>query len=152
MTTGEIKEAMRTQGISMKEMADELGVSYDSLRQILAGQRSMTLQLERHITRVLGEAKTQLIMVTVDLPEATARLWTPGWSKLNVQEQQKAATAAAQAIVEQLIEKGAQGLGEEDLAALKALNLPGGELPTVGGGEPDGMPRDAYPAPLDSMA
>lgn len=152
MTTGEIKEAMRTQGISMKEMADELGVSYDSLRQILAGQRSMTLQLERHITRVLGEAKTQLIMVTVDLPEATARLWTPGWSKLNVQEQQKAATAAAQAIVEQLIEKGAQGLGEEDLAALKALNLPGGGAATVGAAAPTGTTSADYGDALAPMA
>ena len=136
----------------MKEMADELGVSYDNLRQILAGQRTMTLQLKRHIERVLGEAKTQLIMVTVDLPEVTARLWTPGWSKLNAQEQKKAATAAALAIVEQLIERGAQGLDADDLAALKALNLPGGELPTVGGGAPPGITPDADPEALAPMA
>lgn len=138
MTTEEIKDALRRLGISMRDLADELGVSYDNLRQILSGQRSMTLQLERHIARILGEAKTQLIVVAVDMPEAIAKLWTPGWATLTSEEQQKAAKAAAREISKQLIKLGEESLSEEDLAVLKSINLPGGELPTVGGGAPAG--------------
>lgn len=136
MTTEEIKDALRRLGISMRDLAEELGVSYDNLRQILSGQRSMTLQLERHIARILGEAKTQLIVVAVDMPEAIAKLWTPGWSTLTSEEQQKAAKAAACEIAKQLIKLGEESLSEDDLAVLKSINLPGGELPTVGGGAP----------------
>ena len=152
MTLEEIKESMARQGITMKGLAETLGVSYDSFRQILAGQRKMTLQLERHIARVLGEMKSQMFIVTVDFPEVAAKLWTPGFSRLNAEDQKKAAIAAAQSIVEILKEKGAGCLSEDELAALENLNLPGGGLPTVGGSAPAGTISEPYPEALAPMA
>ena len=143
---------MSRQGLSMKNLAETLGISYDSLRQILAGQRKMTLQLERHIARVLGEMKSQMFIVTVDFPDVAAKLWTPGFSRLSTEDQKKAALAAAQSIVALLKEKGSGCLSDEELAALENLNLPGGGLPTVGGSAPAGITPEAYPAALAPMA
>lgn len=127
MTIQEIKAEMKRQGLSMHALASKLGVSYDTLRLILSGVRPLKEQLARHIEYVLGVAKTQVLVFTVDLPEATARVWAPGWDKLSAEEKEKAAAAVGQAAADALISKG------ETL------------LPT-------GTDSEPYPAPLDDMA
>lgn len=53
MTHEQIKAAIKEQGYTIKAFARILGVSYDSLRQTLSGQRALTEQLRRHIILAL---------------------------------------------------------------------------------------------------
>lgn len=53
MTNAQIKAAIKAKGYTIKAFADVLGVSYDSLRQTLSGQRTLTEQLRRHILLAL---------------------------------------------------------------------------------------------------
>ena len=150
MTIQEIKAEMKRQGLSMHALSAKLGVSYDNLRLILSGVRPLKEQLSRHIEYVLGVARTQVIVFTVDLPEATARVWAPGWEKLSTEEKEKAAAAVGQAAADALIARGESLLPPADL--IQQTKQPGGVLPTVGGSAPAGMGSAPYPAPLDDMA
>lgn len=55
MTLEEINAEMETRQIKVGQLAEELGVNVNSLRQILAGQRPLTEQLSRHIAHILGQ-------------------------------------------------------------------------------------------------
>ena len=132
MTISDIKEALKLQGMSVKELAEKLGMSYTNTRLMLSGARPMSLQVERHIAYVLGAAKTQAVMITVDLPEAVARVWAPGWETLTAAEQETAGRAVLEAAADALVKRGAAIVAE-----CEGKKLPGGE---------------SYPAPLDSMA
>lgn len=125
MTIEQIKAEMKQQGVSLRELADKLGVNYDSLRLILSGVRPLKEQLARHIDFVLGAAKTQVFVFTVDLPEATARVWAPGWEKLTKEEQQKAAAAVGQAAADALVKRGEALLSPHELDQLKEAKMPG---------------------------
>ena len=147
MTIPEIKEALKQQGMSVKELAEKLGMSYTNTRLMLSGARPMSLQIERHIDYILGAAKTQAVMITVDLPETVARVWAPGWETLTEAEQEAAGKAVLEAAADALIKRGASIVAEYE-----GRKQPGGELPTVGGSAPTGTDSAAYAAPLDSMA
>ena len=143
MTISEIKDALREQGMTVKDLADKLGMSYTSTRLMLSGARPMSVQIERHIDYVLGAAKSQAVIITVDLPEAVARVWAQGWELLTEAEQAVAGKAVVDAAAEALIKRG---------TAIVADKTPGGVLPPVGGGAPAGTEAEPYPSPLDDMA
>lgn len=152
MTIEQIKAEMKQQGLSIQQMADKLGVNYDSLRLILSGVRPLKEQLSRHIDFVLGAAKTQVFLFTVDLPEATARVWAPGWEKLTEEEKQKAAAAVGQASAEALARRGEALLTPQEQELLKGTKQPGGGAATVGAAAPHGTTSADYGGALAPMA
>lgn len=151
MTIDEIKAEMKRQDVSLRQLADKLGVNYDSLRLILSGRRALTDQLSRHIAYVLGAAKSQVFVITVDLPEGTARMWAPGFAGLTPEEQKKAAEAAGQAAAELLVRRGSDLLTEEERTRLQEIRPTGGAA-AVDAAPPAGTEAVPYPAPLDDMA
>ena len=54
MTNEAIKAAIKAKGYTLKAFAEVLGVSYDALRQSLAGTKPLTEQLRRHILLALA--------------------------------------------------------------------------------------------------
>lgn len=109
MTTTKIKAALREQGMSVKDLSDKLGMSYTSVRLMLSGARPMSQQIERHIDYVLGAAKSQTVIITVNLPEAVAKVWVPGWESLTEAEQVVVGKAVVDAAANALINRGAAG-------------------------------------------
>ena len=106
MTVEEIKSELRKQGLSVKDLADKLGMSYTNTRLMLSGARPMSLQIQRHIDYILGASKSQVVMITVDLPDAVARVWAPGWETLSADERDLAARAVVQAATDALVSRG----------------------------------------------
>lgn len=106
MTIEEIKKELRVQGLSVKELAEKLGMSYTNTRLMLSGARPMSLQIQRHINYILGAAKSQVVMITVDLPEAVARVWAPGWESLSPDEREAVAQSVVSAATDALVAKG----------------------------------------------
>ena len=106
MTVEEIKNELRKQGLSVKDLAEKLGMSYTNTRLMLSGARPMSLQIQRHIDYILGAAKSQVVMITVDLPEAVARVWAPGWESLTPEERDLTARTVVQAATDALVARG----------------------------------------------
>ena len=121
MTPEEINKLLEHRPGGKKKLAEELGISYDSLRLILAGNRPLTAQLSRHIEYVLGKRKQQTFIYTVDLPEGTVRSWVPGFDTLSEEEQQKTLRAICHNVLAELAAKGAERLTEQEREALKEL-------------------------------
>ena len=121
MDRQEIKQLMKDCGMTTVELAEKLGMNYQSVSKILVGSRPLTVQLQRHIEYILGRRKSQLMMFTVDLPEATVKTMVPGWEELSKEEQQQAAHAVIRAIVEELMAAGKAALTPEELAKLKEI-------------------------------
>ena len=86
MTPEEINKLLEHRPGGKKKLAEELGISYDSLRLILAGNRPLTAQLSRHIEYVLGKRKQQTFIYTVDLPEGTVQSWLPQHANMSEEE------------------------------------------------------------------
>lgn len=126
MTIEEIKKELRVQGLSVKELAEKLGMSYTNTRLMLSGARPMSLQIQRHINYILGAAKSQVVMITVDLPEAVARVWAPGWESLTPEEKEVTARKVVQAATDALVSRG------EALLEDQAKRQPGGGAATMG--------------------
>lgn len=110
MTTEEINKILENRPGGKKKLAEELGVSYDSLRLILAGNRPLTDQLSRHIEYVLGKRKQQTFVYTVDLPEGTVQSWLPNHANLTDEEKHRALTAICERIKADLIAAGERAL------------------------------------------
>jgi transcriptional regulator with XRE-family HTH domain len=73
MEIAEIKEQMKAQQVTIKELADRLCVSYNALRQIMSGQRPLTAQLSRHIELELGIKREEVVIYRVALPDEKAK-------------------------------------------------------------------------------
>lgn len=131
MTLDEIKTALKAQGLTVKQLAERLGMSYTNTRLMLNGSRPMSEQISRHISFVLGAAKTQMVVVTVDLPDAVARVWAPGWEQLSDEERSTVAHAVAEAALAELVQAGHEVLEEQ-------TKQPGGGAATVGAAAPAG--------------
>lgn len=116
-----IKRQMENRGITIRKMADELSVSYDSLRLILSGKRPLTDQLAKHIEFVLGLRKQQPFIYTVNLPDTTVQTWVPGFDKLTREEQLQAVHAICERNLQQLIELGEQALTDKERQATDYL-------------------------------
>ena len=61
MEIAEILTLMEERGHTRQTLAEELGISYDTLRLILSGKRPLTEQLARHISYVLGKRESILV-------------------------------------------------------------------------------------------
>jgi transcriptional regulator with XRE-family HTH domain len=77
MELDDIKEQMAAQKLTIKQLADKLCVSYDALRQIMAGQRPLTAQLRRHIELTLGVKREEMVIHRVTLPDEVAERLVP---------------------------------------------------------------------------
>lgn len=77
MTLEQIKAAMKERKIEAPDLAKELGVNVNSLRQILAGQRTLTEQLSRHIAHVLGKSEC-IFVYRVTVSDAKVEELTAG--------------------------------------------------------------------------
>lgn len=118
MTITEINQILEKRPGGKKKLAEELGVNYDSLRLILAGNRPLTEQLSKHIEYVLDKRKQQTFIYTVDLPEYTVHSWVPGFATLSEEEQQKTLQAICHNIISDLSKLGAQNLTEQEISQL----------------------------------
>lgn len=145
MTIEEIKKELRVQGLSVKELAEKLGMSYTNTRLMLSGARPMSLQIQRHINYILGAAKSQVVMITVDLPEAVARVWAPGWESLTPEEKEVTARKVVQAATDALVSRG------EALLEDQAKRQPGGGAATMGAAVPTGTISADYGDALAPM-
>ena len=121
MTTEEIKKLMDAQGWTISALAEELSINHINLGRILAGQRPLTSQLEKHIEYVLGARKSQMMIFTVDLPDATCRKMFPGWDALTEEEKRKAVGAVFQSTIDELVAMGRAKLTQEELEKLKSI-------------------------------
>lgn len=146
MTIEEIKKELRAQGMSVKDLSEKLGMSYTNTRLMLSGARPMSLQIQRHIDYILGAAKSQVVMITVDLPEAVARVWAPGWEGLTPEEKEVTARTVVQAATDALVTRG------EALIDDQAKRQPGGGAATVGAAAPTGTTSADYGDALAPMA
>lgn len=133
MTIEEIKSVLSDRNMTQQQLAEELGISYSSIRQILSGATKLTAQLSRHIEYVLGKRKQQTFIYTVDLPEGTVRSWVPGFETLSPEEQQKTLHAICRNVLAELAAKGAERLTAKERAELQDLIAAGERtLPTYG--------------------
>ena len=58
----ELRAAARSKGLTLKELADRMGVSYKYLSQVSAGHRPWTDSLRERATEVLGEVPGQVVV------------------------------------------------------------------------------------------
>ena len=133
MTIEEINKALENRTGGKKKLAEELGVSYDSLRLILAGNRPLTEQLSKHIEYVLNKRKLQTFVFTVDLPEGTVQRWVPGFDTLTEEEKRKSLQSICKSIMHDLATKGANALTETERAELAQIS---GLTPEQAAGSP----------------
>lgn len=110
MTIEEIKSVLSDRNMTQQQLAEELGISYSSIRQILSGATKLTAQLSRHIEYVLGKRKQQTFIYTVDLPEGTVQSWLPQHANMSEEEKQQALTAICERIKQDLIAAGERTL------------------------------------------
>lgn len=62
-----VAEALIVKRVTVKALAEELGVSYSTMRRTIGGERSFTIRQIRHVARVLNIKPTAL------LPEEIAK-------------------------------------------------------------------------------
>jgi len=86
MTLEEIREQMEAQGLTIKQLADRLCVNYDSLRQIMAGQRPLTAQLNRHIELTLGYKREEMVVYRVTIPDEVAERLVPNAAQMSPEQ------------------------------------------------------------------
>lgn len=110
MTIEEIKSVLSDRNMTQQQLAEELGISYSSIRQILSGATKLTAQLSRHIEYVLGKRKQQTFIYTVDLPEGTVQSWLPQHANMSEEEKRQALTAICERIKRDLIAAGERAL------------------------------------------
>lgn len=120
MTIEEIKSVLSDRNMTQQQLAEELGISYSSIRQILSGATKLTAQLSRHIEYVLGKRKQQTFIYTVDLPEGTVQSWLPQHANMSEEEKRQALTAICERIKRDLIAAGERALPSEEREQLKA--------------------------------
>lgn len=121
MTLEQINDELSKQGKHVSELAHELGVNVNALRQILAGQRPLTKQLEKHIQLALGLRKDTLIMFKVEFPDEEVSSWVPGWDKLSDEERRAAVTAIVREAAMLGAKRGWEELSEPEREKLRAL-------------------------------
>lgn len=121
MTLEQINAEMAQQKKHVAELARELGVNVNALRQILAGQRSLTKQLEKHIQLALGLRKDTLVMFKVEFPDEEVSSWLPGWDKLSEEERRATVSAIVREVAMLGTKRGWEELSEPEREKLRAL-------------------------------
>lgn len=117
MTLEEINAEMETRQIKVGQLAEELGVNVNSLRQILAGQRPLTEQLSRHISYVLGKRES-ILVYRVQATEKKVEELTAGKGCKCEKDRVEALQAIIALNMKQLVELGARaGWTPEQLEA-----------------------------------
>lgn len=141
MDTNEIKQELDRRGWTAIKLAENLGVSAPSLRQVLCGSRPMTKQLEKHIELLFASTRTVFFAFTVDIPDATCRSWVPDWDNLTPKTQAKAVKAVVIETLEKLKKIGYENMTEADRRAMADVmppspyGCPGGECMEAGENE-----------------
>lgn len=72
MTLDEIKTAMAEQGLTQVALAEQLGISKDSLNKILSGKNPMTDAMRNHIRLLLTQPREAVLVYRVNISEAKA--------------------------------------------------------------------------------
>lgn len=108
MSIQEIKEMMRLRGLTIKSLADMLFVDYNSLRQILSGNRPLTAQLNRHIELALGVVKEEMVIYKVTIPDEVVERVVPNASQLSKAQLEAVLKAVLHKNVAELAEMGAK--------------------------------------------
>lgn len=119
MNVDEIKAELKARGMTQQQLADQLKVSYSNIRQIMCGAIRLTPQLAAHIDLLFGRRREQVIVYTIDLPEARCRDYIPDWDTLPPAQQEVALKSILRAAADRLIAIGATISPEE----LKSLGL-----------------------------
>ena len=108
MDISEIKAQMAEQKLTIKMLADKLCVSYDALRQIMAGQRPLTAQLSRHIELTLGVKREEMVIHRVTLPDEVAERLVPHADQLPADVLATVLEAIVHASLDELAAMGAK--------------------------------------------
>ena len=107
MEIAEILTLMEERGHTRQTLAEELGISYDTLRLILSGKRPLTEQLARHISYVLGKRES-ILVYRVQASEKKVEELTAGKGCKGDKERVEAMQAIIAYNMQQLAELGAQ--------------------------------------------
>lgn len=139
MTLEEINREISERKKKVSELAEELGVNTNSLRQILAGQRPLTEQLARHISYVLGKRES-ILVYRVQASEKRVEELTAGKGCKCDKDRVEAMQAIIAYNMQQLAELGEQASWTPEQRAAWGL---GPEVPATG---------SAYRPPLEPFA
>lgn len=121
MTIDEIKAELKARSMTQQQLADQLKVSYSTIRQIMCGATKLTPQLEAHIDLLLNRRREQVILYAIELPDARCREFIPGWDALPPAQQAAALKAVLRAAADRLIAIGATALTPAEQEILKQL-------------------------------
>ncbi len=108
MTIDEIKAEIKLRGMTQRQLADNLHISYSTIHQIMCGAIKLTPQLSAHIDLYFGRQREQVIIYCVDLPEARCTEFVPGWDTLPPAQQSAAIKAVLRHAADRLIALGAE--------------------------------------------
>ena len=139
MEIAEILTLMDERGHTRQTLAEELGISYDTLRLILSGKRPLTEQLARHISYVLGKRES-ILVYRVQASEKRVEELTAGKGCKCDKDRVEAMQAIIAYNMQQLAELGAQASWSAEQRAAWGLEP---EVPATG---------CAYRPPLEPFA
>lgn len=106
MTIEEIKKIMDARGMTIRELAQELGMNESGLGEILRGKRKLTDTLSRHIALILGKREAVLVY-TIDIDEKRVKELTAGRGCVTDADHKAAMDAIIHANLQELIRLGA---------------------------------------------
>lgn len=112
MTIDEIKSRMAASGLTCKQLADDLSVNADSLRQILNGNREIKDQLRKHIELLLSQPQYAVLVYKVDLSDKQVLDLTSGKQFPDTPEGRQRMMDALEAVISHNIRRLA-ALGRE---------------------------------------
>lgn len=105
MTLEELKQAVLKKWPTIKECAEELGVSYNTLQSALSGKNPLTKALKNHLTLALG--KREAIMVyRVDIDTKKVEELTAGRGCVTEADHRAAMNAILHSNLQELIRLG----------------------------------------------
>lgn len=106
MTRDEIKAEMKAQGITVRELANQLAVHEAGLGEVLRGRRKLTETLARHIEFILGKHEA-ILVYRVDVAQRKVEELTDGKGCVTAKDRECAMQAIIEHNLEELVKIGA---------------------------------------------
>ncbi len=106
MTLEELKKAVLKKWPTIKECAEELGVSYNTLQSALSGRNPLTKALENHLMLALGKREA-ILVYRVDIDSKKVEELTAGRGCVTEADHREAMNAILHSNLQELIRLGA---------------------------------------------
>lgn len=140
MDIDQIKQQMRQRGWTQAELAEKLGMSHSSIRQILSGHVPLQTRVAKHIELLFESSATAVLIYSVDLPDEVLRTWFPGWDRLTDNQRKMCVRKVFRKNLEDLVALGEKSLSAAD--AQRVLSLVPADQLRVLGAKDDGVDND----------